>query len=142
MELEDYFHIIQRSKDMNPVYKYEKDTRVSFSISQDNDDSDYPNTSHSVHNDYSGPTWMQIVEDILKTIEASYGYEIRSKVYYAVDCPLFDHDVSPAPGREIDSTLFKELLKRYPELNNNGEHKASAPFFTTTEEDDEDSSDS
>lgn len=142
MELEDYFHIIQRNKDMNSNSEYEKDTRVSFSISQDNEDYDYPDTSHSMHNAYSGPTWMQIIEDVVKTLEASYGYEIRSKIYYAVDCPLFDHNVSPAPGRELDRSVLMDVLKRYPELNNNGEHKPMNSFFTTTEEDDEDSSDS
>jgi len=127
---------------MNPKYEYEKDTRVSFSISQDNADDDYPNSSYSMHNEYGFATWIQILEDVIKVLEASYGYDIRSKVYYAVELPLFDHDHSPAPGRELDRSVLKEVLKRYPELNNNGEHKASPSFFTTTEEDDEDSSDS
>ena len=139
MDLEDYFHIIQRRKAMDKTYP--KNTRVSFSISDDNDDQpDYPNTSYSMHNEYDGATWMQILEDVARVIETSYGYDIRSKIYYVVDNPLFDHNYSPAPGRELDRKVLKDLLKRYPELNNSGNHKDMDSFFT--KEDDEDSSNS
>jgi len=125
---------------------YPKDTRVSFSISQDNSDTDdYPNTSYSMHNEYGGAQWIKILEDVIKVLESSYGYEIRSKVHYVVEIPLFDHDLSSAPGRELNRKVFEEVLKRYPELNNNGEHKRSEFFYSTDEddeEDDEDSSDS
>lgn len=132
MELEDYFHRIQRKEAMNT-----KDTRVSFMISQDNDDiDDYPNTSHSMNNEYNGATWMQLVEDVVRIIEASYGYEIRSKIYYVVDLPLFDHNISPAPGREINRAVFMKLLKKYPELNNGGNHQDMDTFFTEVDDED------
>lgn len=136
MELEDYFHIIQRRKAMDKTYP--KNTRVSFSISDDNDDQpDYPNTSYSMHNEYDGVTWMQLIEDVARVIETSYGYDIRSKIYYVVDNPVFDHNYSPAAGREINRAVFMKLLEKYPELNNGGNHKDMDSFFT--EVDDEDS---
>ena len=121
---------------------YPKDLRVSFSISQDNSDSyEFPNTSHSMHNEYGGAQWIRILEDVIKILEASYGYDIHSKVYYTVACPLFDHDLSPAPGRELNLSVFKEVIKRYPELNNGGEHQRSEIFYSTSEEDEEEEND-
>ena len=72
---------------------------------------------------------------------SSYGYDIHSKVYYTVACPLFDHDLSPAPGRELNLSVFKEVIKRYPELNNGGEHQRSEIFYSTSEEDEEEEND-
>jgi hypothetical protein len=101
-----------------------KDTVVSFSIDQDNSDlEDFADTYVQMRHAYSGPTWMQILEDIIKVLEAQYGYDIKSKVFYAVPFPIFDHNYSPAPGREIDRTLFLDLLEMNPELNNGGEHQ-------------------
>ena len=74
--------------------------------------------------EYSGPTWIQIVEDLLKVLEVHYGYNIRDHVYYAVKCPVFDHDFSPAPGREIHKDKFLDLLSENPELNNGGKHQS------------------
>ena len=135
MELEDYFHIIQRRKAMDKIYP--KNTRVSFSISDDNDDQpEYPNTSYSMHNEYDGATWMQLIEDVARVIETSYGYDIRSKIYYVVDNPVFDHNYSPAAGREINRAMFMKLLEKYPELNNGGNHKDMDSFFTEVDNED------
>ena len=43
---------------------------------------------------------------------------------YAVKCPVFDHDFSPAPGREIHKDKFLDLLSENPELNNGGKHQS------------------
>lgn len=119
MELEDYFHQIQQEKPM-----IHKDTTVTLTINQDNSDlEDFPNQYVQQRMEYSGPTWMQIVEDLLKVLEVHYGYSIRDHVYYAVNCPLFDHDFSPAPGREIHKDKFLDLLSENPELNNGGKHQ-------------------
>jgi len=122
MQLEDYFFKIQERKPMDNL----KETTVNFEIITDNSDSlDYPDTVHSYRANFSGPTWIQIVEEVLKVLEASYGYPIRSQVYYSVKCPVFDHDYASAPGRELDRDIFQQLLKDYPELNNGGKHEAS-----------------
>jgi hypothetical protein len=124
MELEDYFHQIQQEK---PMIK--KDTVVSFSIDQDNSDlEDFADTFVQMRNAYSGPTWMQILEDVIKVLETNYGYDIKSKVFYAIPIPIFDHNVSPAPGRELDQKLFLELLEQNPELNNGGKHQPQEIF--------------
>ncbi len=134
MDLEDYFHHINKESIMN---YYEKDTRVTFSIEVDNGKTEYPDKSNSCDCKYSGPTWIEILEDVIRVLEASYGYDISPKVYYVVERPLWDHNHSPAPGREIDRKAFLELLEKHPELNNKGEHQPQAPFFTTTEDDNE-----
>lgn len=122
MELEQYFHLIQQERNMAE----KKDTRVSFSIEVDNDELDnFPSTYRQQRLDYSCPTWVQIVEDVLKMLEAEFGYSIRDQVYYAVKFPLFDHNASFAPGRELDQSKFLALLAQHPELNNGGEHEPS-----------------
>jgi len=101
-----------------------KDTTVSLSINQDNSDlEDFPDQHIGQTMKYSGPTWTQILEDIIKVMEVHFGYNIREHVYYAVSCPTFDHDYSPAPGREMHMESFLELLKAHPELNNGGQHE-------------------
>jgi hypothetical protein len=119
MELEDYFHQIQQEKPM-----IHKDTTVTFTIDQDNSDlEDFPDQFIQQTMKYSGPTWIQIVEDLLKVLEVHYGYSIRDRVYYAVQVPMLDHNYSAAPGRELALDLFNEVLADNPELNNGGEHK-------------------
>lgn len=119
MELEDYFHQIQQEKPM-----IHKDTVVSFSIDQDNSDlEDFADKYVQMRNAYSGPTWIEVLEDVIKTLESHYGYDIKSRVFYAVPFPIFDHNVSPAPGRELDRNIFLELLEQNPEINNGGVHK-------------------
>lgn len=121
MELEDYFHSIQQEKHM----ANKKDTRVTFCVEVDNSDlDDFPSTHRQQQLSYDCPNWVQIVEDVLKLLEAEFGYPIREQVYYAVKIPIFDHNFSAAPGRELNQKLFKKLLKEHPELNNGGEHKA------------------
>jgi len=130
MELEDYFHQIQQEK---PMIK--KDTVVSFSIDQDNSDlEDFADTFVQIRNAYSGPTWMQILEDVIKVLETNYGYDIKSKVFYAIPIPIFDHNISPAPGRELDQKLFLELLEQNPELNNGGVHQPTIYSFEVESE--------
>ena len=119
MQLEDYFHQIQQEKAM-----IHKDTVVTISIDQDNHDlEDFPDSYVQQRNAYSGPTWIQVLEDLIKVLELHYGYEIRDKVYYAVHHPMFDHNLSSAPGRELDRRIFLELLDMNPELNNGGKHE-------------------
>lgn len=119
MELEDYFHQIQQEKPM-----IHKDTTVTFSIEQDNSDlEDFTDQYIQQTMKYSGPTWIQIVEDLLKVLEVHYGYSIREHVYYSVQCPMFDHNLSPAPGRELDQKQFLNLLDLNEEINNGGKHQ-------------------
>lgn len=118
MELEDYFQSINLEKHM-----IKKDTTVSLSIQQDNSDlDDFPNTYINASWEYSDATWVQILEDIIKVLETQYGYDIKSKVYYVTKTPIFDHNYSSAPGRELDYETFMDVLEKYPGLNNGGEH--------------------
>lgn len=120
MELDEYFHQLKKDTKMN------KDTKVHFCITEDNSDlQDFPDKTLEMNYSYAGPQWIEIVEDVLKLLEASYGYPIREKVYYVVKCPTFDHDLSPAPGRELDAEVFNELHYKHRELGNRGQHKPS-----------------
>ena len=117
MELAEYFHNLKKETKMN------KDTTVHFCITEDNSDlQDFPDKRFELNNHYAGPQWIEIVEDVLKILEAAYGYPIRDKVYYSVQCPIFDHNHSPAPGRELNKKHFDTLLDNHPELNNGGKH--------------------
>jgi hypothetical protein len=119
MELDEYFHNLKKEPKMN------KDTTVHFCITEDNSDlQDFPDKHFELNNSYAGPQWIEIVEDVLKILEAAYGYPIRDKVYYSVQCPIFDHNHSPAPGRELYKKHFDEILDKHPELNNGGKHKS------------------
>lgn len=128
MELEDYFHnIIQQEKEDMTM---NKDTMVSFYIAQDNSDlAEYPNTMHQMQNEYNGPTWIEVLEDVIKVLEASYGYNIRDKVFYATEFPVFDHNISKAPGRELNLNVLLDLLMEVPELNNQGLHEPLDIFW-------------
>ena len=118
MQLEDYFHSIQQEKPM-----VQKDTEMNITIYQNNDDlEDFPNQHISHRLMYSNPTWMQMLEDVIRTLELHYGYPIKDKVYYAVKFPEFDHNFSAAPGRELHQGEFLKLLEKYPKLNNGGKH--------------------
>jgi hypothetical protein len=120
MELEDYFHKLKKDTSMN------KDTTVHFCITEDNSDlQDFPDKRLEMTHSYAGPRWIEIVEDVLKIVEASYGYPIREKVYYAVKFPLFDHDLSPAPGRELAADFLQDLINEHEKLANHGKHKPS-----------------
>lgn len=117
MELDEYFHNLKKETKMN------KDTTVHFCITEDNSDlQDFPDKHFEMTNSYAGPQWIEIVEDVLKVLEASYGYPIREKVYYAVDFPVFDHNYSPAPGRELNARVLMDCIYEHEELNNHGEH--------------------
>ena len=119
MELEDYFHSVQQEKPM-----IQKDTELNISIYQDNSDlEDFPDSSISHRLKYSGPTWIQMLEDVIRTLELHFGYPIKDHVYYAVKCPMFDHNLSAAPGREMHQDKFLDLLSENPELNNGGKHE-------------------
>lgn len=119
MQLEDYFHQIQQEKPMN-----HKETAVTISIDQDNSDlDDFPNQYIQQRMEYSGATWIKVLEDIIKVLEVHYGYPISENVFYAVKVPMFDHNLSAAPGRELHRDIFLDLLDRNPELNNGGEHQ-------------------
>ena len=119
MELEDYFHQIQQEKPM-----IHKDTRVTISIDQDNSDlEDFPDQYVSQTMSYNGPTWTTVLEDLIKVLELHYGYDIKSRVFYAIENPIFDHDYAAAPGRELHKEKFLDLLSEHPELNNGGKHE-------------------
>lgn len=120
MELDEYFHQLKKDTKMN------KDTKVHFCITEDNSDlQDFPDKTLEMNYSYAGPQWIEIVEDVLKILEASYGYPIRDKVYYAVQFPIFDHNISPAPGRELSSSVLQDLIYEHEELANGGKHKPS-----------------
>lgn len=120
MELDEYFHNLKKEFKMN------KDTTVHLCITEDNSDlQDFPDVHLEFTNSYAGPTWIEIVEDVLKLLEASYGYPIRNQVYYAVKNPLFDHNFSHAPGRELNADVLQDLIYEHEELANGGKHQPS-----------------
>ena len=121
MELDEYFHNLKKEP------KMDKSTTVHFCITEDNSDlQDFPDKHFEMTNSYAGPQWIEIVEDVLKVLESSYGYPLRERVYYAVDFPIFDHNISPAPGRELDVRVLMDCIYERKDLNNHGEHKPYA----------------
>jgi hypothetical protein len=90
MTLEQYFHHINKEKqNMSTVFDaWQEDeeplTKVYFSIRSPAVEQ-YPANEHTVSLEWQeGATWHQVVWEVLKVIEAQYGYGIKSKVFFNV----------------------------------------------------------
>ncbi len=85
--LEDYFHQINKEKqDMSTVWKQDEEalTTIYFSIRSPAVEQ-YPANEHTLSIEWQeGATWHQVVWEVLKVIEAQYGYGIKNKVFFNV----------------------------------------------------------
>ena len=61
------------------------------------------------------PTWSSVLDRILDAMSEHYGYDIKSQVYYVVDCPV--NDVYPdKQGRMLNAQVLDQLLLAFPEV--------------------------
>ena len=89
--LDEYFHQInkQEKQDMSTVFDAWREdeeplTKVYFSIRSPAVEQ-YPANEHTVSLEWQeGATWHQVVWEVLKVIEAQYGYGIKNKVFFNV----------------------------------------------------------
>ena len=84
--LEEYFHKINmKDKTMEFDTNYEEPlTSVYFQISTPAVEH-YPSNEHTIRLNWNdGATWHDIVWEIAKVLEAHYGYDIKSKIFFQV----------------------------------------------------------
>ena len=89
--LEDYFHQINKEKQGMAIFDgwtedgyQEPMTKVYFTITTPAVEH-YPANEHTVSLEWQeGATWHSVVWELLKVIEAQYGYGIKSKVFFNV----------------------------------------------------------
>ena len=108
--LEDYFHQINKEKqDMSTVWKQDEEalTTIYFSIRSPAVEQ-YPANEHTVSLEWQeGATWHSVVWELLKVIEAQYGYGIKSKVFFNV------HELTiEAEETHGDPDLAKQMFSK------------------------------
>lgn len=85
--LEDYFNNLEPIREEhNDMYdQYEEPlTSVYFQISSPAVEQ-YPKNEHTVRLEWTdGARWYDVVWEVLKVLEAQYGYDIKSKVFFNV----------------------------------------------------------
>jgi hypothetical protein len=60
-------------------------------------------------------TWMEVLDTVLDAMEAHYGYNIKEQVYYSVNFPLNQSDLS-GYGRCLNDERLQQILLAFPEL--------------------------
>lgn len=84
--LEDYFNNLEPvDEDNNMDDQYEEPmTSVYFQISTPAVEQ-YPSHEHTVRLEWQdGARWYDVVWEVLKVLEAQYGYDIKDKVFFNV----------------------------------------------------------
>ena len=85
--LEDYFYNLEPIEEtaMPLTDQYEEPlTSVYFQISTPAVEQ-YPKNEHTVRLEWQdGARWYDVVWEVLKVLEAQYGYDIKSKVFFNV----------------------------------------------------------
>ena len=87
-------------------------------IYEDNEEpfSRYPSIQNQITFSFEdGCTWIEVVEHFLHFLEAQYGYDLRSQVYYSLLMPTNNYDMTKAVGREMNRNVFESLLKKHGE---------------------------
>ena len=84
--LEDYFHQINKEKQDMAIFddwmEEEPMTKVYFSITTPSVEH-YPEHTHTLDIAWTeGARWHDVVWEILKVLEASYGYDIKDRVFF------------------------------------------------------------
>lgn len=83
--LEDYFYNLEPIEDKDMYDQYEEPlTSVYFQISTPAVEQ-YPKYEHTVRLEWQdGARWYDVVWEVLKVLEAQYGYDIKDKVFFNV----------------------------------------------------------
>ena len=79
---------------------------------------EYNETVEPVHTVFVEPhegTWMEVLDTVLDAMEAHYGYNIKEQVYYSVNFPLNQSDLS-GYGRCLNDERLQQILLAFPEL--------------------------
>jgi hypothetical protein len=109
MTLNDYFHLINKEKQDMPIWKQDEEplTAVYFSIRSPAVEQ-YPANEHTLSIEWQeGATWHQVVWEVLKVIEAQYGYGIKNKVFFNV------HELTiEAEETHGDPDLAKQMFSK------------------------------
>jgi hypothetical protein len=113
--LEDYFHQINKEEKQGMAIfdgwtedgYQEPMTKVYFSIRSPAVEQ-YPANEHTVSLEWQeGATWHSVVWELLKVIEAQYGYGIKSKVFFNV------HELTiEAEETHGDPDLAKQMFSK------------------------------
>jgi hypothetical protein len=75
-------------------------------------------TVEPVHTVFVEPhegTWMEVLDTVLDAMEKHYGYNIKEQVYYSVNFPLNQSDLS-GYGRCLNDERLQQILLAFPEL--------------------------
>jgi hypothetical protein len=70
---------------------------------------------HTVLVEPNEGTWMEVLDTVLDAMEAHYGYNIKEQVYYSVNFPLNQSDLS-GYGRCLNDERLQQILLAFPEL--------------------------
>ena len=112
MTLEDYFHVINKeNQDMPPINSFTDEseeplTDVYFSIRTPTE-AHYPSGSHTMSMQWQdGASWHNIIWEILKVLEASYGYSLKEKVFFRVH----NEDVIEVEEMYGNSSLAEQMF--------------------------------
>jgi hypothetical protein len=79
---------------------------------------EYNETVEPVHTVFVEPhegTWMEVLDTVLDAMEKHYGYNIKEQVYYSVNFPLNQSDLS-GYGRCLNDERLQQILLAFPEL--------------------------
>ncbi len=112
--LNDYFHQINKEKqDMSAFDKWTEDgyqepmTKVYFSITTPAVEH-YPEHTHTLDIAWTeGARWHDVIWELAKVLEASYGYNIKDRVFYKV------HELTiEAEETHGDPDLAKQMFNK------------------------------
>lgn len=107
--LEDYFlKVNMKDKTMEFDSNYEEPlTRIYFSI-ETPAVSHYPKNVHTLNMEWQdGARWHDIIWEVAKLLEAQYGYEIKTKIFYQV------HELTvEAEDSHGDPDLAKQMFSK------------------------------
>jgi hypothetical protein len=109
--LEDYFHQINKEKQDMTVWKQDEEalTTIYFSIRSPAFEQ-YPANEHTASIEWKdGATWHEVVWELLKVIEAQYGYALKEKVFFNVHKLIIEAE-EESGDRALAAQMFTKDL--------------------------------
>jgi hypothetical protein len=78
-------------------------------------------TKHTMIVETTNGTWMEMLDQILDSLNEHYGYDIKEQVYYSVKFPLNEvnpdtHKPYAGYGRSLNDDVLQQLLLAHPEV--------------------------
>ena len=84
-------------------------TTIYFTISSPAVE-EYPSNEHSATMSWpSGATWHQVVWEVLKVIEAHYGYSLKEKVFFQVHALVAEAEEANGDPALAEQMFVKDL---------------------------------